>query len=111
MKINKSKCWILHLRWKNPGYTYKLGGKRHRSSPTERDLRIWFGGKLSQQCPLAAKRANYFQEYIKHRITGWSRHAIVPLYTALGWPHLKSFVQFRAPQYKNIKLWSIFRGG
>lgn len=112
MKFNKSECWSLHPRWKNAGHTYKLGAKRQGSSPTERDLGIWVGGKLSmnQECPLAAKRANHSQEYIKHRITGWLRGVIVLLYTALGWPHLESCVMFWEPQYKNIKLWSIFRG-
>lgn len=109
----KRKCWILHLRWKNPGGMYKLGDKRQRSRQTKRDLGIWIGGKLSmsQQCPMAAKGANHSQEYIKHRITGWSRDVIVPLYTALGWPHLESCVSSGHLKYVNIKVRSIFRGG
>ncbi|KAK4829925.1 hypothetical protein QYF61_007648 [Mycteria americana] len=46
MKFNKSKSWIVHLGWGNPGYTYKLGDKRLESSPTERDLGAWVDGKL-----------------------------------------------------------------
>jgi len=37
MKFNKSKCWILHLRWDNPGYLYKLRDERLESRPMERD--------------------------------------------------------------------------
>ncbi|GAB0185885.1 hypothetical protein GRJ2_001053800 [Grus japonensis] len=91
MKFNKSKCWILHLGWGNPGYTYKLGDERLESSPTERDLGVWVDGKLnmSQQCGLAAKRANCVLGCIKHSIASRSREVIVPLCTALVWPHLE----------------------
>ncbi|KAK4823259.1 hypothetical protein QYF61_000226 [Mycteria americana] len=94
MKFNKNKFQILHLGQSNPGYTYKL-----ESSPTERDLGVWVDGKLnmSQQCALAAKKSNCILGCIKHSIASQSREVIVPLYTALVWPHLKYCVQFWAP--------------
>ncbi|KAK4831727.1 hypothetical protein QYF61_018857 [Mycteria americana] len=107
MKLNKSKCWILHLGQDNPGYMYKLGDERLQGSPAERDLGVWVDGKLnmSQQCTLAAKRANCVLGCMKHSIASRSTEVIVPLYTALVWPHLKYCVQFWAPQYKkDIKL-------
>ena len=84
-----------------------MGDKRLESSPVERDLGVWVDGKLnmSQQCALAAKRANRVLGCIKHSIASRSREVIVPLYTALVWPHLKYCVQFWVPQYKkDIKL-------
>jgi len=76
------------------------------SSPVERDLQVWVDGKLnmSQQCALAAKTANCVLECIKHSIASWSREVIVPLCTALVWPHLEYCVRFWVPQNKDIKL-------
>jgi len=59
-KCKKSKCWILHLRQRNHGYTYKLGDERLESNPAESDMEVWFDGKLnmSQQCALVTKTTN-----------------------------------------------------
>ena len=102
MKFNKGKCWLLHLGHRNPGCTYKLGNERLESSPEERDLGVLVNGKLnmSQQCALAARRANHVLGCIKHCIASRLREVIVPLYSALVWPHLEYCVQFWVPQYK-----------
>ncbi|KAK4827981.1 hypothetical protein QYF61_022683 [Mycteria americana] len=88
MKFNKSKCWILHLGRSNAGHKYKLGEEWLESSPAERGLGVLVDRRLnrSQQCGLAAKRAN--------RILGCIKPA------ALVRPHLEYCVQFWAPQFK-----------
>ena len=60
----------MYLGHSSPGYTYRLGNKRLESSLVERDIRVLVNGKLnmSQQCALAAKRANYVLGSIKHCI-------------------------------------------
>uniref|UniRef100_A0A8B9CM06 Reverse transcriptase domain-containing protein n=1 Tax=Anser brachyrhynchus TaxID=132585 RepID=A0A8B9CM06_9AVES len=102
MKVNKSRCWVLHLRRGNPGYTYRLGDETLESSPTERKLGVMVDSKLnmSQQRALAARRANHILGCIKHGIASQSREGIVLLYSALVRPHLEYCVQFWAPQYK-----------
>jgi len=112
MKFNK--CHIVHLRWGNPGYMYKLEYERLESSHVERHLGVWFDGKfnMNQRCALVAKRANCVLRYIKHSIASGSREVIVLLYTALMQPHLESCVQFWMSQYKkDDKLLECVRGG
>ena len=73
------------------------------SRPAERDLGVLVESRLnvSQQCALAAKRANPILGCVKPSITSWSKEVIIPLYSALVWPHFEYFVQFWAPQLKN----------
>jgi len=65
-------------------------------------LEVWVDGKvnMSQQCALAAKRANCVLRCIKHSIASQLKEVIVPLSTALLQLHLKYCVQFWAPQCK-----------
>ncbi|RMC01082.1 hypothetical protein DUI87_22348 [Hirundo rustica rustica] len=88
------------------GCVDRLGKERPESSTAERDLRLLVNGKLnmSQQCPGS-------QEFlcvlggIKHSMASWAKEGIVPLYSALGQPHLECWGQFWVPQYrKGIEL-------
>ena len=58
--LKKSKCWLLHLDWDSPGSMYIPGNVGLESSLMGRDLGALSGSKLnmSQQCALAAQRAN-----------------------------------------------------
>ncbi|KAK4806508.1 hypothetical protein QYF61_021344 [Mycteria americana] len=107
--FNVNKCRTLPLGQNNAGHSYRLGEEWLESSPAARALGVLVDSRLSssQQCALAAKRANRILGCIRHSMASRPKEGIILLHLAMVQTHCEYCVQFWAPQFKQDARYSV----
>jgi hypothetical protein len=107
MLFNVEKCVVLHIGYRNKYAKYELGGKILNSVDKERDLGVIISSNLksTEQCIIAANKANKVLGMIRRNIKLKSKEIIVALYKALVRPRLEYCIQAWNPNLvKDIEL-------
>lgn len=96
MSFNSSKCKVMHLGHRNPGFLYTMGGHAPagtvlESVTEEKDVGVWISDNLkpSYHCAKAAKKANSVLGQMSRAVTYRDRITWVGLYKQYVRPHLE----------------------
>lgn len=99
LKISKDKFKLLPPIWTNSPQQYRMGTDRLRSSSVEKELWILVGSELnlSQQCALAAEKANSLLGCMKGSTASRLGEMNTHFYSELVTMHLDYYAQFCGP--------------
>ena len=99
MLFNFGKCKCLHIGPGNTSMNYEMGGTILSTTVKEKDLGVTMNAnmKVSEQCRIAASKANQVIGMIRRNITYKDKSLIVPLYKAIVRPHLEYCIQAWSP--------------
>ncbi|XP_058657367.1 triadin isoform X16 [Ammospiza caudacuta] len=102
MKFNNAKCEVLHLVWRSPKNSFRLGRewKETRAGETDLGLPVHENLDMTQQCVLEVKKAVCILGCIKSSVASTSKEVILSLYSALVRPQLEYCVQDWEPEHK-----------
>jgi len=101
MLFNVLKCKVMHLGYKNHGYSYYMDGKQLDTAEEEKDLGIIITKnlKVSQQCKQAYAKASRMLGLINRSIKFKDKDILLSLYKTLVRPHLEYCIPAWSPHY------------
>lgn len=94
---NEGQCVsAIHTGIKNPNFKYRLMKSELAETKTEIDFEVVEESsvKISKQCRAPAEKANTMLGMIRKGIENKTASIVMPLYTAVVWPHLDFCVKF-----------------
>jgi len=99
------KCKVMHLGYKNHGYSYYMDRKQLDTVEEEKDLGIIITKdlKVSQQCTQAYAKASRMLGLINRSIKNKDRDILLSLYKSLVRPHLEYCIPAWSPHYLKDK--------
>ena len=91
MQFNVSKCKVMHVCQKNPGFLYNMGSNGLQRVDVEKDLRVMISSdlKCSQQCMYAYTKASRVMGMIRRMILYKELKIMLSLCKALVRPHVE----------------------
>lgn len=91
MKLNTSKCAVMHLGRNNPEFKYNLNNEVLSTSNCERDLGVMIQNNLKsrEQCKKVAKKCNQLIGQIRRSFQCKDPELMVKIYKVYILPHLE----------------------
>ncbi len=99
MSFQVSKCKVMHIGLRNPGYKYMMGGTRLSTTKEERDIGVMVSNNLKpgSQCSKAAGTASAVLAQVSRAFHYRDRFTFKNLYKQYARPHLEFAVQAWSP--------------
>ena len=102
MEFNIDKCNFLHLGFHNQNFVYTMNGNAISSTTSQRDLGIVISDSCqpSNQCAVAAKKANQVLGQINKSFSCYTKDIMLQIYKVFVRPHLEHAVSAWSPWLK-----------
>ena len=99
MEFNTAKCSVMHFGYHNGRILYTMNGQNLSSSSEQRDLGVIISDTCipSQQCALAAKKANQMLGRINKAFSCYTKDVMTQIYKVFVRPHLEYAVSSWSP--------------
>lgn len=95
MSFNMSKCKVMHIGQRNPGYEYTMGDTLLSTTKEERDIGVTMSSNLrpGAQCSKVARTASAVLGQISRAFHYRDRYTFMNLYKQYVRPHLEFAIQ------------------